>query len=116
MAGRMSLATYERDNGTFGAVRVATSTIATWNPVAVGVKTGLRVKARGSKRQYGLIARSVSISRSIGDGTAYSGGTVNLTIPVFQKTVWAAFAAGQVLAYQGKTDWEISGTNAEESK
>lgn len=116
MAGRTQLATYERDNGTFGAVRVSPSTITTWNPVAVGAKTGTLVKARGSKRQYGVIARSVSISRKIGDASAYGGGTVNLTIPVFQKTVWANLAAGQILAYQEKTDWEVSTTNGQESK
>lgn len=116
MAGRMATAGYERDDGTFGSVRVATSTITTWNPIAVGVRSGYFIKARGSKREYGTIARSVSINRKVGDGTPYSGGTVNLTIPVFQKTVWAALATGQILAYQGKTDWEVSGTNGEESK
>ena len=116
MAGRTVVAGYERDDGTFGSVRVASTTITTWNPIAVGTRSGYFIKARGSKREYGTIARSVSLSRSVGDGTAYSGGTVNLTIPVFQRTVWAALATGQVLAYQGKTDWSVSGTNGEESK
>lgn len=116
MAGRTVVAGYERDDGTFGSVRVASTTITTWNPVAVGTRSGYFIKARGSKREYGTIARSVSISRPVGDGTPYSGGTVNLTIPVFKKTAWAALATGQILAYQGKADWEVSGTNAEESK
>ena len=116
MAGRTTVAGYERDDGTFGSVRVATSTITTWNPIAVGVRTGYFIKARGSKKSYGTIARSVSLSRQIGDGSAYGGGTVNLTVPVFQKSLWAALATGQVLVYQAKTDWVVSGTKAEESK
>lgn len=116
MAGRTSLATYERDDGTFGAVRVGPGTITAWNVVATGAKTGTLVKARGSKRQYGVIARSVSLSRQIGTVAAYSGGTVNITIPVFQKAIWANLAAGQTLAYKDVTDWTVSGTSAEERK
>ena len=116
MAGRTVVAGYERDDATFGSIRVASSTITTWNPIAVGTRSGYYIKARGSKRAYGTMARSVSISRKIGDGNPYSGGTVNLTVPVFQKVKWAALATGQILEYQGKTDWEVSGTNAEESK
>lgn len=116
MAGRTLIAKYERDDLSIGSVRVSSSTITTWNPVATGATTGYYVKARGSKKAYGVIARSVSLTRKIGDATAYNGGTVNLTVPVFQKVKWAGLGTGQILEYQGKTDWEVAGTNAEESK
>ena len=116
MAGRTTIAGYERDDLSIGAVRVSSSTITTWNPVAAGARTGYYIKARGSKKAYGVIARSVSLTRQIGDATAYNGGTVNLTVPVFQKAKWSALGTGQILEYQGKTDWQVAGTNAEESK
>lgn len=116
MAGRTILATYERADGTFGPIRVSAVSVTTWNPVATGTKTGYFVKARGSKKQYGVVARSVSLSRSIGGPDAYSSGTVNVKVPVFQESVWDGLVTGQVLAYGGLTDWKVSGTNAEESK
>lgn len=116
MAGRTVIAGYERDDGTFGSVRVASSTITTWNPIATGTRSGYYIKARGSKKSYGVIARSVSLSRPVGEAGAYSGGTVSVRVPIFQKTIWAALATGQILAYQGKTDWVVAGTNSEESK
>lgn len=116
MAGRTVIAGYERDDGTFGSVRVSSSTVTDWNPIAIGARTGYYVKARGSKKSYGVIARSVSLTRTVGTAEAYSGGTVSARVPVFKKAIWAALATGQVLVYQGKTDWVVAGTNSEESK
>lgn len=116
MAGRTAIAGYEREDGTFGSIRVATTTITAWNPIAAGTRSGYYIKAHGSKRSYGVIARSVSLSRPVGTADAYSGGSVSVRVPVFQKAIWAALATGQVLAYQGKTDWVVAGTNSEESK
>lgn len=116
MAGRTVIAGYERDDGTFGSVRVASSSVTAWNPIATGARTGYYVKARGSKKAYGVIARSVSLTRNVGTVDPYSGGTVSVRVPIFQKTIWAALATGQILAYQGKTDWAVAGTNGEESK
>lgn len=116
MAGRTIIAGYERDGGTFGSVRVSAVSVTAWNPIATGVRSGYFVKARGSKKAYGVIARSVSLTRKVGGADPYSGGTVNARVPIFQKSVWAALATGQVLAYAGLTDWEVAGTNSEESK
>lgn len=116
MAGRTLVTGYERDDGTFGSIRVASSTVTTWNPIATGTRSGYYVKARGSKKAYGVVARSVSLTRNVGTADAYSGGTVNVKVPIFQKAIWAALTTDQVLTYQGKNDWTVSGTNSEESK
>ena len=116
MAGRTLLTTYERADGTFGPIRVAAGTVTAWNPVAVGAKTGYFIKARGSKKEYGVVARSVSLTRNIGGPEAYSSGTVNVRVPIFQEVKWDALVTGQILEYQGKADWAVAGTNAEESK
>lgn len=116
MAGKFIIANYERADGSIGPIRVQPETVTAWNPQATGSKTGSYIRARGSKRQYGTIARSVSIARAVGDGTDYSSASVSLRIPIFTKTAWESLAAGQVLAYGGKTDWVVQGTNSEESK
>lgn len=116
MAGRTVIAGYERDDGTFGSIRVASTTVTTWNPIATGTRSGYYIKARGSKKSYGVIARSVSLTRPVGTADAYGSASVSLRVPIFQKAIWAALATGQILAYQGKTDWVVAGTNSEESK
>lgn len=116
MPGKFTKAVYERDDGTFGPVRVQTVSLAAWNPQAVGVLSGYYIHARGSKRAYGVVARSVSLSREIGSGAAYNAGTVGVTVPVFQKAIWQALTTGQTLAYAGIADWVVAGTNSEESK
>jgi hypothetical protein len=116
MAGKFIIASYERTDGTVGPIRVQPETATTWNPQAAGSKTGYYIRARGSKRSYGTVARSVTLTRSVGDGTAYNAGTVTVIVPIFTKTVWDGLAAGQVLAYNGVSDWKVAGTNSEESK
>lgn len=116
MAGKFTIAGYERADGTTGPIRVQPETITSWNPEAAGSKTGLYVKARGSKRSYGTIARSVTLTREVGSGAAYNAATVSVTVPVFTKAAWDALSAGQTLAYQGVSDWKVAGTNSEESK
>jgi hypothetical protein len=116
MAGRFIISNYEREDGSIGPIRVQPETVTSWNPQATGSKTGSFVRARGSKRSYGTVARSVSLGRAVGDGTDYSSAVVSLRVPMFTKTSWEALAAGQVLSYAGKTDWVVQGTNSEESK
>ncbi len=116
MAGRTLLAKYQRDDDTIGSVRVGAGTVTTWNPVATGDSVGYRIKARGSKRAYGVVARSVSLARNVGTAAAYSSSTVNVTVPMFTKAAWSALGTGTILTYQGQTDWIVTGTNAEESK
>lgn len=116
MAGRFITATYERADGSFGPIKVQPETVTAWNPQAQGDLTGYYIKARGSKAAYGTVARSVSLTRQIGNGTAYNAGTVNVTVPMFTKAAWEALTTGQTLTYQGVEDWKVAGTNSEESK
>lgn len=115
-AGKFIIAAYERDDGTVGPIRVQPETVTPWNAQAAGSKTGYYIRARGSKRAYGVMARSVTLTRSVGSGEAYNAATVSLTVPVFTKAAWEALAAGQTIAYNGVTDWVVAGTNSEQSK
>ena len=116
MAGKFIIGNYERDDDSIGPIRVQPETVTPWNAQAVGSKTGYYIRARGSKRAYGVMARSVTLTRAIGSGEAYNAATVSLTVPVFTKAAWQALSAGQVVAYNGITDWVVAGTNSEESK
>jgi uncharacterized protein YaiE (UPF0345 family) len=116
MAGKFIIANYERDDNSVGPIRVQPETVTTWNTQATGAKSGYYIRARGSKRAYGVMARSVTLTRSIGSGEAYNAATVSLTVPVFTKAAWAALSAGQVVTYNGVSDWVVAGTNSEESK
>lgn len=116
MAGKFTIAGYERNDDTVGPIRVQPETITSWNPEAAGTSTGYYIRARGSKRAYGILARSVTLTREIGTGAAYNAGTVSVRVPVFTKETWDGLSAGQTLTYNGITDWKVAGTNAEESK
>lgn len=114
--GRFIIANYEREDGTNGPIRVQPETVTSWNPQAAGSRTGLFIRARGSKRRYGTNARSVTIARSVGDGSGFNSGTVSLKIPVFTKAAWNDLNAGENVTYGGLSDWVVVGTNAEETK
>jgi hypothetical protein len=116
MAGKFIIANYERDDGSIGPIRVQPETVTEWNEQADGSKTGYYIKARGSKKSYGVHARSVTLTRAVGTGAAYNAATVSLTVPVFTKAGWEALSAGDVLEYNGVEDWVVAGTNSEESK
>jgi hypothetical protein len=116
MAGKFIIANYQRDDDTIGPIRVQPESVTTWNVQATGAKTGYYIKARGSKKAYGIHARTVTLTRAVGSGEAYNAATVSLTVPVFTKAAWEALSAGQVVAYNGVTDWVVAGTGSEESK
>ncbi|MGL4282519.1 MAG: hypothetical protein ACRCSI_02405 [Eubacterium aggregans] len=116
MAGQFIVAYYQRNDDTVGPIKVQPETVTSWNPQQTGTVTGYYIKARGSKKAYGTVARSVTLTRKVGSGAAYNAGTVSVTVPIFTKTAWSALATGQTLAYNGVTDWVVAGTNAEESK
>lgn len=115
-AGRFIIANYEREDGTNGPIRIQPETVTSWNPQATGSRVGYFVQARGSKRRYGVSARSVTLTRAVGSGGDYNSATVSVRVPVLTKTAWNALSAGQVVDYVGLTDWVVAGTNAEESK
>lgn len=107
---------YERDDETVGPIRIKTTTITAINVVPAGNRTGDLVRAGGSTRSYGTVARQITLSRSIGDATLYGGGTVTVTIPILSKSVFAAIADGSTFAYNDKTDWTVSGQRSESRK
>ena len=107
---------YERDDETIAPIRIKAETITAINVVPAGNRTGDYARAGGSTRRYGTVARQVTLSRSIGDGTLYGGGTVSVTIPILSKAVFTAIADGSTFAYNGKTDWTVGGQRAESRK
>lgn len=116
MAGKFTIAAYEREDDSVGPIRVQPETITPWNPEAAGSLTGYYISARGSKKSYGVHARSVTLTREVGSGAAYNAATVSVVVPILTKDAWTALAAGQTLAYNGITDWKVAGTNSESSK
>lgn len=113
MAGRFVNAGYERDDATIGPIKVQQETLTTWNTTAPGVKTGGFVKARGSKKSYGLIARYVTLSRVVGDGTDYNSAVALARVPVLSIAKFTALSVGDTVAYQNKLDWKIAAKNRE---
>lgn len=116
MAGKFTIAAYERDDDSVGPIRVQPETITSWNPEATGSLEGYFISARGSKKSYGVHARTVTLTRAVGSGAAYNAATVSVTVPILTKDAWDALSAGQTLAYNGVTDWIVAGTSSETSK
>lgn len=116
MAGRFLISNYQRDDDTNAPIKVQAETVTTWNTAGVGSRVGTFVKARGSRREYGVIARSITLSRRIGDGTDYNSATVSVRVPILTKAAFALLNDGDVIAYQGKTDWIVAGQSAESVK
>ena len=107
---------YERDDDTIAPIKIKLETITAINTVPAGNRTGEFARAGGSTRRYGTVARQVTLSRPIGDGSLYGGGTVSVTIPILSKAVYAAISDGSTFAYNGKTDWVVAGQRGEARK
>ena len=116
MAGRFVNAGYERDNATIGPIKVQQETLTDWNTTSPGVKTGGYVKSRGSKRAYGLVARYVSLSRVVGDGSDYNSAVVLVRVPILSIAKFTALSIGDTVAYQLKADWKVAAKHKEENK
>ena len=87
---KFQVSKYERDDDTIAPIRIQTATITAINVVPAGNRTGEFARAGGSTRRYGTVARQITLSRPIGDGTLYGSGTVSVTIPILSKAVYAA--------------------------
>ena len=107
---------YERDDETIAPIKIKAATITAINVVPAGNRTGEFARSGGSTRKYGTVARQITLSRSIGDGTLYGGGTVSVTIPILSKAVFATIADGSSFAYNDKTDWVVAGQRGEARK
>lgn len=107
---------YERDDDTIAPIKIKAETITAINVVPGGNRSGEFARAGGSTRRYGTVARQITLSRSVGDGTLYGGATVSVTVPILSKAVYAAISDGSSFAYNGKTDWIVAGQRGEARK
>ena len=107
---------YERDDATIAPIKIKAETVTAINVVPAGNRVGDYARAGGSTRRYGTVARQITLSRPIGDGTLYNSGTVTVTIPILSKAVFAAIADGSTFVYNGKADWTVGGQRSESRK
>lgn len=118
-AGIFQDSIYEADNGLFYPCRVQPETLAmtvdgTANAEAAGpAPAGVpSANMRGSKRQNGITARTVSLKLPAG-GTppdGYSGD--NLVVPVMTPALFSAISRSSTVVYLGAT-WRVAGTSPE---
>jgi len=116
MAGRFITGKYEADSGEVHPVRIQPETLFGTNTEAVGgITVDQRVRVSGSKRAYGLKARSITLSRAIGTSANYTGGTIYARIPWLDPATWEALAVGSTEPYQG-VDWIVASKSAESNR
>lgn len=101
--GSFIRARYASNAGVVHAIRVQPETVTSWNPQASGEVNGKgTVKATPSRRKKGLFARYVVLSRKVGtDDGPFTGGTIQVRIPIFTVTAWTGITEGSELEYQG---------------
>lgn len=106
---------YKADNGDVYRCRVQPETLAlTLNAVANAatadpVDQEVTARMRGSRRQFGITARKVSLEFTGVLPTGYSGDPVE--VPIMQKTVFDGITTGQTGTYLGADVAVISKTN-----
>jgi len=116
MAGRFLTAKYEADSEIVHPIRIQPETLFGTNlEPAGGVNVDQRVRVSGSKRAYGIKARSVTLSRAVGTDDDYSGATVYARIPWMTPASWEALAVGSTEPYQG-VDWVVASKSAESNR
>lgn len=103
MPGPFELSKYESDNGKVYPIRIQPETKTDWNPEPTGgVTEDLFAHAKFSGKKYGVFARSVTLSTTIGTGTGpFVTGSVNARVPVLSKAGFDALALGSTVLYQG---------------
>lgn len=118
-AGVFENVAYEGDNGQFYNARVQPETLemtidGTANSAAAGPIPAGQPSAymRGSKRQLGITARTVSLRLPNGGTppTGYSGD--NVTVPVMTPALFGAISRSSTVVYLGAT-WRVTGTSPE---
>lgn len=114
-AGGFNLSKYELDDGsTIVPIRVQPETLAFTNGTnANGAPTGavtlnVTAYARKSKRQYGIGARTVSISWNAGAPDGYKDD--NVIVPILSKAVFDGYSIGDVVTYLGTAATIVSKT------
>ena len=110
---------YEADSGVFYNARVQPETLAmtidgTANAAAAGPVPAGNPSAymRGSRRQLGITARTVTLKLPPGGTppTDYTGD--NVTVPVMTPALFAAISRSSTVVYLGAT-WRVAGTARE---
>lgn len=113
MAGSYIRAKYETNDGEVRPIRVQPETvIAGFNPQGDGTLNGSYVRVSGSKRKFGLKARSVTLSRNVGPVVEGIQPKTTTTLPVFTKAAWTAAVPGTAVTYDGKP-WEVASRGEE---
>jgi len=116
MAGRFLKAKYESDGYVIHNIRIQPETVFDENlePTAAVTESSY-ARVTGSRRAYGLKARSVTLSRDIGTAADYSGGTVYARIPVLKLASIALLIVGSTVTYQNLA-WIVVSHNPESSR
>jgi len=116
MAGRFLNSRYETIDGVIHPIRIQPETILGINPAPSGAVTNsMRARVSGSRRAYGLKARSITLSRPIGDNADYNGATVYVRIPILLESAWIAIAVASTITYQGVA-WTVVSKSPESSR
>lgn len=111
------LAKYEADDDQIRPIRVRPTTVVAPNTEpSGGLTSSARVRAGGSRRRYGTIAREVTISRAVGNATTPLGSaTVTVTLPIMTKAAYNSLSVGADYTYAGST-WVVAAKRAESSR
>lgn len=114
MAGGFIRGFYTSNEGEVYGCRVQPESITSWNQNSSGPATGnVRAYTKGSRRRYGVHARRVTLSRAVGSAGNYDSARVSVTVPIMTASAYNALSVGQVLTYQGQSDWEVASKSEE---
>jgi hypothetical protein len=110
------IANYQMDDETSRPIKVLNDTITTANPNHEIDGSGSYVRARGSRKKYGTLARSITIARAIGTAVPYGSGSKTVRIPMLTKTAYTGISVGAAYTYKGLEDWTVVGKSAESTR
>lgn len=105
-SGAFTISKYETDDGEIHPIRIQPETLAlqlgsTANAAPSGsVTDNQRVKVTKGAREYGIGARTVTITFGATPPTDYRPYAY-ITLPVLQQSVWDAITDGSAVTYQG---------------
>lgn len=118
--GSFARSRYEAGNGEIHPIRVQPETLTlsvggeTNTPPAGATTIGLSAKVSGSKRQFGLSARTVSFvwTGAVPDGFDPSG---TIRLPILRPALWEGIETDDAVSYLGGTG-VVVGKSAETRK
>lgn len=117
-AGVFIYSKYERNDGSIQRIRIQPETLAAELPTATpnaapagAIDTATTVRARGSKRAFGVRARQVTLQFTGALPDGYSGDPVS--IPILTNAVFNGIALGTTGTYLGQAV-EVVGSSSEQ--